>query len=108
VQTALLQAVLGEKEAAVQLLLKRGADFTKVDNDGRTALSMAREMKYEAIVTLLEDAYAQRESQGVTDEVPGPAFADALGDDERPSSVSQRAQVAVQTAIEEATGISKG
>jgi ankyrin repeat protein len=67
--TALIHAVYGNEPAAVQQLLKRGANYTKVDDEGQTALSIALEKQpwAESIVKLLEDAGARREPRDKTD-----------------------------------------
>ncbi|MSP26751.1 MAG: ankyrin repeat domain-containing protein, partial [Myxococcales bacterium] len=52
--TALMGAANAGKARIVALLLARGADREIVDDDGRTALSLAREEGHTAVVKLLE------------------------------------------------------
>lgn len=62
-QTALMYVIEGyndNKLESAKLLLKSGADVSIKDNEGQTALTMARKLGQEAIVKLLEEAQHSR------------------------------------------------
>lgn len=71
-QTALVQAVLAGDESTVRSILTQGADATRRDLEGRTALSIAVQMKATDIILAL------RESGAETIETPGLSAVEAM------------------------------
>jgi ankyrin repeat protein len=63
--TPLHEAVVGNSEAIVELLVEKGSDVNAVTNSGETALNIAKEYKGEGhpIVTLLESYGAKMGSE---------------------------------------------
>lgn len=58
--TLLHTAAANEKMALAAFLLKKGADASIADADGRTPLDIARDLKFQEIETLLTDAFNSR------------------------------------------------
>lgn len=69
-QTPLLWAVKGDHEAAVKLLVEKGADVNLADSSGRTPLFWAAEKGHEAVVKLLVEKGAKLNSADSSGQAP--------------------------------------